>query len=104
MVQISSYQESITFIIIPLLKLISHFKCITCPLILLNTSLTIVIFIFFNGIQILPIIASIRIGAAAYCIMTDRRGQLQNMIPLAEMNSQGPNVQRSKMGSNNQTE
>lgn len=34
-----------------------------------------------NKIQILPIIASVGIGAAAYSMMTGRGGQLSNMIP-----------------------
>ncbi|MFD1705531.1 hypothetical protein ACFSCZ_02035 [Siminovitchia sediminis] len=34
-----------------------------------------------NKIQILPIIASVGIGAAAYSMMTGRSGQLQNLIP-----------------------
>ncbi|UKJ83675.1 hypothetical protein H1W83_28885 (plasmid) [Priestia megaterium] len=45
-----------------------------------------------NNIQILPIVASIGIGAAAYSMMTGRGGQLQNMMPqLANMNNQGSN-------------
>ena len=34
-----------------------------------------------NKLQVLPIIASVGIGAAAYSMMTGRGGQLQNMIP-----------------------
>ena len=45
-----------------------------------------------NNIQILPIVASIGIGAAAYSMMTGRGGQRQNMMPqLANMNNQGSN-------------
>ncbi|HZG71508.1 MAG TPA: hypothetical protein VEY51_08210 [Chondromyces sp.] len=47
-----------------------------------------------NNIQVLPIIASIGIGAAAYSMMTGRGGQLQNMIPqLSNMSNQGANNQ-----------
>ncbi|TYR79454.1 hypothetical protein FZC66_15250 [Priestia megaterium] len=50
-----------------------------------------------NNIQVLPIIASIGIGAAAYSMMTGRNsGQLQNMIPLSGMNNQGMNGQTSQ--------
>lgn len=49
-----------------------------------------------NNIQLLPIVASIGIGAAAYSMMTGRGGQLQNMMPqLSGMNM-------SNMGGNNQ--
>ncbi|MCG7343970.1 hypothetical protein MHZ92_07490 [Sporosarcina sp. ACRSL] len=34
-----------------------------------------------NNIQVLPIVAAIGIGAAAYSLMTGRGGQLQNMLP-----------------------
>lgn len=56
-----------------------------------------------NNIQILPIIASVGIGAAAYSLMTGRGGQLQNMIPLANMGNQEAN-QNTQFGSssNNQ--
>lgn len=55
-----------------------------------------------GNIQILPIVASIGIGAAAYSLMTGRGGQLQNMIPMAGMNNQEASAQRSQMTSNNQ--
>ena len=43
-----------------------------------------------NNIQVLPIVAAIGIGAAAYSLMTGRGGQLQNMIPqLSNMGNQG---------------
>jgi hypothetical protein len=43
-----------------------------------------------NNIQVLPIVAAIGIGAAAYSLMTGRGGQLQNMIPqLSNMSNQG---------------
>ena len=45
-----------------------------------------------NKIQILPIVASVGIGAAAYSLMTGRGGQLQNMIPqISNMGNQGAN-------------
>ncbi|MCY8235104.1 hypothetical protein [Priestia endophytica] len=44
-----------------------------------------------NNIQVLPVVASIGIGAAAYSMMTGRGGQLQNMIPLSNMSNQGNN-------------
>ncbi|MGK9185675.1 hypothetical protein KXS12_26030 [Priestia filamentosa] len=45
-----------------------------------------------NNIQVLPIVASIGIGAAAYSMMTGRGGQLQNMMPqLSNINNQGSN-------------
>ncbi|RAS75261.1 hypothetical protein [Priestia endophytica] len=45
-----------------------------------------------NNIQVLPIVASIGVGAAAYSMMTGRGGQLQNMIPqMSNMNNQGSN-------------
>ena len=40
-----------------------------------------------NNIQILPIIASVGIGAAAYSMMTGRGGQLQNMMPLSQLSN-----------------
>jgi hypothetical protein len=55
-----------------------------------------------DNIQILPIIASIGIGAAVYSMMTGRGGQLQNILPLAGMNNQGSSTQRMQMTSNNQ--
>ncbi|GIN89751.1 hypothetical protein J6TS1_38240 [Siminovitchia terrae] len=42
-----------------------------------------------NKIQILPIIASVGIGAAAYSMMTGRGGQLSNMIPQLSNMGQG---------------
>jgi hypothetical protein len=43
-----------------------------------------------NNIYLLPIVAVVGIGAAAYSLMTGRGGQLQNMIPqLANMSNQG---------------
>lgn len=43
-----------------------------------------------NNIQVLPIVAAIGIGAAAYSLMTGRGGQLQNMLPqLSNMSNQG---------------
>lgn len=42
-----------------------------------------------NKIQILPIIASVGIGAAAYSMMTGRGGQLSNMIPQLSNMEQG---------------
>ncbi|KAB2491758.1 hypothetical protein [Priestia endophytica] len=45
-----------------------------------------------NNIQVLPIVASIGIGATAYTMMTGRGGQLQNMLPqMSNMNNQGSN-------------
>ncbi|RPK08280.1 hypothetical protein [Priestia endophytica] len=45
-----------------------------------------------NNIQVLPIVASIGVGAAAYSMMTGRGGQLQNMIPqMSNMNNQESN-------------
>ncbi|WP_102275674.1 hypothetical protein [Cytobacillus massiliigabonensis] len=57
-----------------------------------------------NNIQILPIIASIGIGAAAYSMMTGRGGQLQNMIPqLSNMSGgQSANNQKNLSQSNTQ--
>ncbi|KOP81161.1 hypothetical protein ACFFHH_00220 [Cytobacillus solani] len=57
-----------------------------------------------NNIQILPIIASIGIGAAAYSMMTGRGGQLQNMIPqLSNMSGgQGANNQNNQSPANTQ--
>ncbi|UOK56268.1 hypothetical protein LIT32_12745 [Bacillus sp. CMF21] len=56
-----------------------------------------------NNIQILPIVASIGIGAAAYSLMTGRGGQLQNMMPqLTGMSSQGANNQFSAQPDQNQ--
>ncbi|WP_176713667.1 MULTISPECIES: hypothetical protein [Bacillaceae] len=50
-----------------------------------------------NNIQILPIVASIGIGAAAYSMMTGRAGQLSNVIPqLTGMGGQGMNNQRAR--------
>lgn len=47
-----------------------------------------------NNIQLLPIVASVGIGAAAYSLMTGRGGQLQNMVPqLSNMGSQGATQQ-----------
>lgn len=43
-----------------------------------------------KNIQMLPIVASIGIGATAYTMMTGRGGQLQNMLPqMSNMNNQG---------------
>ncbi|MCJ7983259.1 hypothetical protein [Priestia megaterium] len=55
-----------------------------------------------NNIQVLPIVASIGIGAAAYSMMTGRGGQLQNMIPLAGMGSQDMKSQSSQSITNGQ--
>lgn len=55
-----------------------------------------------NNIQILPIIASIGIGAAAYSLMTGRGGQLQNMMPQLTGMSQGANNQFSAQPDQNQ--
>jgi hypothetical protein len=53
-----------------------------------------------RNIQILPIIASIGIGAAAYSMMTGRGGQLSNMMPqLANMGGQAGTGSRQKQGS-----
>ncbi|MFK2825478.1 hypothetical protein QYG89_07225 [Bacillus sp. B190/17] len=50
-----------------------------------------------TNIQVLPIIASIGIGAAAYSMMTGRGGQLQNMLPqLSAVGSQGTNNQNTQ--------
>ncbi|MFS0644223.1 hypothetical protein [Siminovitchia sp. 179-K 8D1 HS] len=50
-----------------------------------------------NNIQILPIIASVGIGAAAYSMMTGRGGQLSNMIPqLPGMGGQGGSSRQQK--------
>lgn len=56
-----------------------------------------------NNIQVLPIIASIGIGAAAYSMMTGRAGQLQNMIPqLSNMGGQTGGTQSNQAsGSSN---
>ena len=55
-----------------------------------------------NNIQVLPIVASIGIGAAAYSMMTGRGGQLQNMIPLAGMGSQDMKSQSAQSTTNGQ--
>jgi hypothetical protein len=55
-----------------------------------------------NNIQVLPIIASIGIGAAAYSMMTGRGGQLQNMVPLSGMGSQNMKSQSSQSTTNGQ--
>ena len=55
-----------------------------------------------NNIQVLPIIASIGIGAAAYSMMTVRGGQLQNMVPLSGMGSQNMKSQSSQSTTNGQ--
>ncbi|GIN89080.1 hypothetical protein J6TS1_10210 [Siminovitchia terrae] len=48
-----------------------------------------------NNIQVLPIVASIGIGAAAYSMMTGRGGQLQNMMPqLSNISNQGAQQQK----------
>lgn len=55
-----------------------------------------------NKIQVLPIVASIGIGAAAYSMMTGRGGQLQNMIPqmsnmtMGKSNQQNSNQQQQQ--------
>ncbi|MBM7716537.1 hypothetical protein MHB50_06575 [Siminovitchia sp. FSL H7-0308] len=50
-----------------------------------------------NNIQVLPIIASIGIGAAAYSMMTGRGGQLSNMIPqLSNVGGQGASSGQQK--------
>lgn len=50
-----------------------------------------------NKLQVLPIIASVGIGAAAYSMMTGRGGQLQNMIPgLSNMSGQASGNQNSQ--------
>lgn len=50
-----------------------------------------------NNIQLLPVIASIGIGAVTYSMMTGRSGQLANVIPqLASVGSQGMDVQRNR--------
>ncbi|MFD1707226.1 hypothetical protein ACFSCZ_10835 [Siminovitchia sediminis] len=52
-----------------------------------------------NNIQVLPIVASIGIGAAAYSMMTGRGGQLQNMMPqLSNMGNQGASQQKQSTG------
>jgi hypothetical protein len=48
-----------------------------------------------NKVEILPVIASIGIGAAVYSMMTGRAGQLQNMLPLTGLTNQGGSGQRS---------
>ncbi|MGW9019279.1 hypothetical protein [Priestia megaterium] len=55
-----------------------------------------------NNIQVLPIVASIGIGAAAYSMMTGRGGQLQNMIPLSGMGNQDMKSQSSQSTTNGQ--
>ncbi|TYR81243.1 hypothetical protein FZC66_05105 [Priestia megaterium] len=56
-----------------------------------------------NNLQILPIIASIGIGAAAYSIMTGRGGQLQNVLPqLSNVSNQGMNGNSAQSTQNNQ--
>ena len=48
-----------------------------------------------NNIQVLPIVAAIGIGAAAYSLMTGRGGQLQSMLPqLSKMGNQGTGNQQ----------
>ncbi|MBD8003695.1 hypothetical protein [Bacillus norwichensis] len=50
-------------------------------------------------VQILPIIASVGIGAAAYSMMTGRGGQLSNMIPqLSTMGQDRGRNQTRSMG------
>ena len=50
-----------------------------------------------NNIQLLPIVASIGIGAVAYSMMTVQSGQLSNVIPqLTGMSGQGMNNQRAR--------
>lgn len=50
-----------------------------------------------NNIQLLPIVASIGIGAVAYSMMTGRSGQLPNVIPqLTNMGGQGMNARSRK--------
>ncbi|PLR68641.1 MULTISPECIES: hypothetical protein [Bacillaceae] len=58
-----------------------------------------------NNIQLLPIVASIGIGAAAYSMMTGRGGQLQNMMPQLtgmNMSNQSGNNQNSGQPENQQ--
>ncbi|MBO0993804.1 hypothetical protein IPU53_12350 [Bacillus sp. SD088] len=51
-----------------------------------------------SNVQVLPIIASIGVGAVAYSMMTGKAGQLQNMIPqLSGMSQQGSSQQQSGM-------
>ncbi|KAB2489795.1 hypothetical protein [Priestia endophytica] len=58
-----------------------------------------------NNIQVLPIVASIGIGAAAYSVMTGRGGQLQNMIPqLSNMNQQGSNQMMNQQADQQQNQ
>ncbi|WP_415762859.1 hypothetical protein ACMYUM_29070 (plasmid) [Priestia megaterium] len=59
-------------------------------------------YIVKSNIQVLPIVASIGIGAAAYSMMTGRGGQLQNMIPLAGMGSQDMKSQSPQSTTNGQ--
>jgi len=56
-----------------------------------------------NNIQILPIIASVGIGAAAYSMMTGRGGQLQNMIPLSQLSNMSNMDSMGNQGSNTMT-
>jgi hypothetical protein len=58
-----------------------------------------------NNIQVLPIVASIGIGAAAYSVMTGRGGQLQNMIPqLSNMDQQGSNQMMNQQADQQQNQ
>jgi len=56
-----------------------------------------------NNIQILPIIASVGIGAAAYSMMTGRGGQLQNMISLPQLSNMSNMGSMGNQGSNTMT-
>ncbi|GLY09314.1 hypothetical protein [Bacillus badius] len=52
-----------------------------------------------KNIQLLPIVASIGIGAVAYSMMTGRSGQLPSMIPqLTGMGGGGMNNQPARSG------
>ncbi|MCJ7988980.1 hypothetical protein MUB15_06255 [Priestia sp. OVS21] len=55
-----------------------------------------------NNIQILPIIASVGIGAAAYSMMTGRGGQLQNMMPLSQLSNMSNMGSMGDQSMNNQ--
>ncbi|MBG9812408.1 hypothetical protein ABD68_12630 [Bacillus endophyticus] len=58
-----------------------------------------------NNIQVLPIVASIGIGAAAYSMMTGRGGQLQNMMPqLSNMTNQGSNQMMNQQADQQQNQ
>lgn len=54
-----------------------------------------------SKVQVLPIIASVGIGAAAYSLMTGKGGQLQQMLP--QLSGMGES-QSMKSSSSNKTQ